>query len=474
MTGLEVPFRWTAHEAVHRLRAGEVSAEEMVRAALERIARVDPLVNAIPTVCTERAMRRALDLQRRSLGERGMLAGLPIVVKDLNDVEGVRTTYGSPLFADHVPDGSDAMVETLERNGAIVIGKGNTPEFGHGANTFNEVFGKTRNPWNTAMTSGGSSGGSAVAVATGEAWLATGSDLGCSLRTPAAFCAVVGLRPSPGRVARSRVRLPFDDLWVQGPMGRNVADVALMLDAMAGHDPRDPLSFPAPAEPFVKSVAEPRAPSRVAYSHDLGGLTPVSSEVARICGAAALRFGEIGAGVEEAAPDLADAREIFRVLRASQLVGDLEPIAEANRDRVRREVLWNIDLGRKMVAGDLARAHRARGALYERAARFFETYDLLVTPAAIVAPFDVEIRALDEVEGVKLENYYEWYAIAYAITLTSLPAISIPCGFTAAGLPVGLQIVGPPRGEARVLAAAHLMEQVFGIASRLPIDPVPG
>ena len=468
-------FRLTAREAVRLLRRKEVSPVELVRAALARIEAVDGAVNAMPTLCAERALAHArrLESARPVVGrEHAWLGGLPIAVKDLNDVEGVRTTYGSPLFADHVPDGSDAMVRTLEANGAIVIGKSNTPEFGHGANTYNEVFGKTRNPWNTAMTCGGSSGGSAVAVATGEAWLATGSDLGCSLRTPAAFCSVVGLRPSPGRVARSRVRLPFDDLWVQGPLARNVGDVALMLDAMAGAHPEDPISLPEPREPFVTAVDRPTAPRRVGYSRDLGGLTPVAAEIAAVCEAAVARFAEIGAKVEERAPDLADARAIFKVLRAKQVVGDLAPIIDANRERVRKEVVWNMELGKKMTAGEIADAERRRGELYRRAAAFFGEFDLLVTPAAIVAPFDVEIRALDEVEGVKLDNYYEWYAISYAITLTSLPAIALPCGFTKAGLPVALQLVGPPRGEARLIAAARMMEEVFAIAPRLPIDPL--
>lgn len=468
-------YRLGAREAVGLLRSGDLSPVDLVEASLARIEATDAAVNAIPTRCAERALAHARRLEGRGPpGEGGAwLGGLPIVVKDLNDVEGVRTTYGSPLFADHVPDGSDAMVEMLEANGAIVVGKANTPEFGHGANTFNEVFGKTRNPWNTAMTCGGSSGGSAVAVATGQAWLATGSDLGCSLRTPAAFCSVVGLRPSPGRVARSRVRLPFDTLWVQGPMARNVGDVALMLDAMAGVHRDDPLSIPAPCASFLDAVDKPHAPRRVAYSPDLGGLTPVAREIAGICAGAVQRFAEIGAVVEEKCPDFSDARAIFRVLRANQFVGDLGPVVDAHRDRVRRDVIWNLDLGRKMTAEDVAAAERGRGRLHGRVAAFFKDYDLLVTPAAVVAPFDVGIRALDEIEGVKLENYYEWYAIAYAITLTSLPSISLPCGFTREGLPVGLQIVGPPRGEARLLGAARMMEEVFGIASRLPIDPRP-
>jgi amidase len=468
-------FRLTAREAVRLLAAKEVSPTELVRASLDRIAATDGAVNAIPSLCAERALAHARRIE--SGAQRGAgpawLGGLPIAVKDLNDVRGVRTTYGSPLFASNVPDGSDAMVETLEANGAIVIGKANAPEFGHGANTYNEVFGETRNPWNTAMTCGGSSGGSAVAVATGQAWLATGSDLGCSLRTPAAFCSVVGLRPSPGRVARSRVRLPFDNLWVQGPMARNVGDVALMLDAMAGVHPADPISFPAPAIPFESAIASAAAPRRVGYSRDLMGLTPVAREVAETCDRAVARLAGIGTVVEERCPDLREARDVFRVLRANQFVGDLAPIIDANRERVRKDVVWNMDLGKKATADAIGEAERRRGRLYARASAFFDEFDLLLTPAAIVPPFDVRIRALDEVEGVKLDNYYEWYAISYAITLTSLPALALPCGFTASGLPVALQLVGPPRGEARLLAFAHRMEEVFGIARRLPIDPAP-
>lgn len=467
--------RLTAREVVALLKAGEVTPLELVDAAEKRIGETDGELNALPTHCFERAReyaRELMDKEGVKGAEKSKLGGLPLVVKDLNDVAGVRTTYGSPLFADHIPDGSDAMVERLETNGGIVVAKANTPEFGHGANTFNEVFGKTRNPWNTAMTCGGSSGGSAVAVASGQAWLATGSDLGCSLRTPAAFCSVVGLRPSPGRVARSRIRLPFDNLWVQGPMARTVGDVALMLDAMTGEHPLDPISMPPPSRHFVDAVDHPVRPVRVAYSRDLGGLTPIASEVADVCEKAALHFEEIGADVVEACPDLKDARDIFQVLRANQFVGDLGKVLKANRDKVREEVIWNLEKGEKLSVADLAAAERARGQLYERTARFFEDHDLLITPATAVAPFDVDIKAIDEIDGHKFENYYDWYTISYAITATSLPALSLPCGFTDNGLPVGLQIVGPPRGEAAILSAATLMEQVFGISGKLPIDPV--
>ncbi len=466
----------TARAAVDLLRRREVSPLEMIDAAVTRIEVTDGALNALPTLCVDRARAHAERIVKAGSAAAdgpSWLGGLPIAVKDLNDVAGVKTTYGSPLFADHVPDRSDIMVDTLERNGAIVIAKANAPEFGHGATTFNEVFGKTRNPWNTAMTCGGSSGGSAVAVATGQTWLATGSDLGCSLRTPAAFCSVVGLRPSPGRVARGPTRLPYDNLWVQGPMARTVADTALMLDAMVGAHPADPISLAAPKEPFLQAVDDPTPPERVAYSADLNGLTPVEAEVAEVCAAAAQRFSELGAVVEEACPDLGDARDIFHVLRANQFVGDLAPIVEENRSQVKPEVVWNLEQGYKLTAESLAAAERSRGRLYARVAEFFETYDLLVTPATVVSPFDVDIRAIDEVAGHQFENYFDWYTIAYAITVTSLPALSLPCGFTGNGLPVGLQVVGPPRGEAPLLSAAELMEDVLGFAAQLPIDPRP-
>ena len=469
-------FRLSARAAVDLLRKGEVSPLEMVDAAAARIEATDGALNALPTPCIERARdhaRRIMAGGPAHPGNAAWLAGLPLAVKDLNDVAGVRTTYGSTLFSDHVPERSDVMVETLESNGAIVIGKSNTPEFGAGGNTFNDVFGQTRNPWNTALTCGGSSGGSAVALAVGQCWLATGNDLGCSLRTPAAFCSVVALRPSPGRVARAPTRLPYDTLWVQGPMARTVGDVALMLDAMVGEHPLDPISIAAPARPFVEAVDDPAPPRRVAYTPDLGGLVPVAREVAEICAAAGARFAELGATVEEACPDLDDTPAIFHALRANLLVGDLAPIVQAHRDRVKPEILWNLEQGLKLTTEALGEAERARGRLYARVAEFFQTYDLLVSPATSVVPFDIDSRAIDEVEGHKFDNYLDWFTIAYAITVTSLPAISVPCGFTGDGLPVALQLVGPPRGEARLLAAAALIERVFGIAGQLPIEPRP-
>ena len=462
-----------AREAVALLRAGEVSPVEMVDAAAARIAEVDESVNAMPTLCLDQAREQANSLTTPDDPGPGWLAGLPIAVKDLNEVAGVRTTFGSPVFADNVPTQDEISVAHLRRSGAVFLGKSNTPEFGAGANTFNEVFGKTRNPWNTALTCGGSSGGSAVALATGMAWLATGSDLGGSLRTPASFCSIVGMRPSPGRVAHGPSRNPFQMLAVDGPMGRTVGDVALMLDAEAGRHPRDPISLEMPATSFQAAVDAPRAPARIGFTRDLG-IGPVDPEVADICAAAAAKFTDAGTVVEESAPDCHDIIEIFQVLRAALFVGLRAPLLEQYRDLLKPEMVWNIEKGMAQSTGDVGKAWVAQGALYQRLIDWFEDYDLLALPTAIVPPFDVDRRYLDRLGDHVFDNYIDWVYVAYTATLTSRPAISVPCGFTASGLPVGLQLIGKPRGEAELLSFAAKLEEILALGKLTPMDPRSG
>ncbi len=466
--------RLTAEEAVRRLKAGEVSPLEMVDAAIARIEAVDGLLNAIPTRCFERAQEHARHLmaeERHIERPPAWLGGLPIAVKDLTPVGGVRTTYGSRIFAEHVPQRSDLLVDVLEANGAIVIGKSNTPEFGAGASTFNDVFGVTRNPWDPARSVAGSSGGSAAALASGQVWLATGSDLGGSLRTPASFNGVVGLRPSPGRVPRGPAEQPFETLSVEGPMARTATDAALLLDAMLARHPEDPLSLEVPAVPFAEAMGRVEGPRRVAFSADLG-ITPVHPAVRAVCEAAAAGLADAGVEVEDACPDFTDAPRCFQVLRAMSFLTELGPYLERHRALLKPEIVWNIERGLGLDPADVAWAERARARLYYRVVEFFRRYDLLLCPAAIVPPFDAEVRYVEEVEGRRFDNYVDWIAITYAITLTSCPAASVPVGLTVEGLPVGLQVVGPPRDEARVLGAARLLEDLAGLSERLPVDTI--
>jgi amidase len=464
----------TARDAVELLRKGEVTPVEMVDAAAERIAEVEPAVNALPTLAVERAREHAQRLMAAgapSDAPRGYLYGLPVAIKDLKDVAGVRSTKGSRIYANHIPERSDYLVTNIEANGGMIIAKSNTPEFGAGANTFNEVFGKTRNPWDTSKTCGGSSGGSAVALATGEVWLATGSDLGGSLRIPASFCSIVGMRPSPGRVPHGPKNMPFASLSVEGPMARTVGDLALFLDTQAGQVALDPLSIPAPSTSFIDAVDSPVAPKRVAYTPDLG-IAPVDPEVRAICEAAVKKFADFGATVEGATIDLHDAEEIFQTMRAAQYAAQFGKLLEQHRDLLKQDIVWNIEKGQALSSKDVNRAELARGALYNRTSAFFNDYDLLISPAVLVPAFDINQPYVTEAGGVKFDNYVSWLVMSFALTLTACPSISVPCGFTAAGLPVGLQITAPRASEAALLSAAALFEQAIDLKSGVPIDPI--
>jgi len=462
--------RATACAIVDKLKIGEITPLDLLDVLERRIAEVDGQVNALPTLCFDRARTRARSLMHKPPGNRGLLAGMPIPIKDLTNVEGVLTTQGSPIYRDNVPSRSDILVEHLEANGGVIYAKSNTPEFGAGANTFNDVFGATRNPWDLSRSAAGSSGGAAVALATGTAWLAHGTDMGGSLRSPASFCGVVGLRPSIGRVAHSPAFKIDRNLTVHGPMARNVEDLALLLDAMSGEHPADPLSLPALPSSFRSVLRSSKGPKRIAYSADLG-ITPVDSEVAAITRKAALRFAEAGAVVEEAHPDLREAHECFHVLRAFDFAITKAALLRSKRDQLKPEVIWNIEEGLKLSVEQLERAEAQRVAMTARMLEFLGTYDLLLTPATIVAPFPVENRYVAECAGTKFDNYVEWLAIVYAITLACCPALSLPCGFTASGLPVGLQMVAAPRGEAPLLAGAKMLEDILGLRGTTPIDP---
>lgn len=463
-------IKQSANALVAGLKKGDLTPHDLLDALETRIGEVNSAVNALPTLCFDRAHKHADALMKKPVSERGLLAGMPVPIKDLADVAGVRSTQGSLIFRDNVPDVSDILVSHLENEGGIVYAMSNTPEFGAGANTFNEVFGATRNPWNTSCSAAGSSGGAAVSLATGMAWLAHGSDMGGSLRNPASFNHVCGMRPSPGRVATTRAGKVDGNLGQEGPMARNVEDLALLFDAMCGEEPGDPVSKPRPATSFLDQARSGWKPKRVAYSRDLG-ISPVDPEVAQIVEAAARRFEDAGVVVEEAHPDLSEAKQCFHVLRALAFATGMKPLLENHRDKLKPEVIWNIEQGLALTADDLVRADHQRATMFQRTLSFFNEYDLLLCPATIVAPFPVENRYVEECDGHKFENYIEWLTIVSAVTTICSPALSIPAGFTGENLPVGIQIVGRSNCDGQVLAGGKLLEDILGLSNKVPIDP---
>jgi amidase len=455
------------------IRRRKVSPLEVVRALLARIEQVNPPLNAYCTVASEEALAaaRAATAQVTRRGARlGALHGVPVSIKDLTPTKGIRTTWGSKIYEHHVPEEDALIVQRLKTAGAIVVGKTNTPEFGAGANTTNAVFGATRNPWNRTLTCGGSTGGGAVALATGMAPLAQGSDLGGSLRIPAAFCGVVGFRTSPGLVPNWPTVTTWDTYSVVGPMARTVSDTALMLSAIAGPDPRSRVSYPVDPRAFPVAVRRPSVRGlRIAWSADLG-VTPVDDEVRRVASEATLVFRRLGARVDEAHPDLSGLADVVDVSRGVGMVARHAGRLEKWRHVMQPNLVKNIEQGLALRATDVARAEVTRTQLWERAAEFFDTYDLVVTPTAAVEPFAVETMYPPNINGVPMATYIQWVLLTYAFTILGVPAISIPCGFSRNGLPVGLQIAGRWRDETTVLRAAAAFEQAAAWADKTPSD----
>lgn len=460
----------SAVEMAAQIRAGRLSAREVMQAHLARIEAVNPRVNAIVTLHAEQAMAAALaadEAQARG-APLGPLHGLPVLHKDLIMTRGMRTTYGSKVHEDHVPTRSALLVERQQAAGAISIGKTNTPEFGAGSQTFNAVFGATRNPYDLTKTCGGSSGGSAVALATGMAPLADGTDMGGSLRCPANYCNVVGMRPSVGRVPDFPSQNGWSSLSVHGPMARSVADLALHLSVMAGHDARDPMAISQDGSQFRAPLEADLRGKRIAWSMDMGGL-PVDPRVSKVLDAQRSTFEDLGCIVEQDCPDFRDAHDIFMTLRAYAFELHYGAIMDRHPGVLKDTIVWNIEAGRKLSASQLARAEKLRTALFMRMHRFMEKYDFLITPVNQVPPFDIDQPYVEEIAGVKMDSYIDWMRSCYYISATTHPAMSVPAGFTAEGLPVGLQIVGRHQGEMALLQVGHALEGACGAGGRRPV-----
>lgn len=464
-------YRKDASELRILLNTGEVSAVEVMTSFLSRIDATNPSINAICTLIPREealAIAKNADNQRLQGKELGPLHGLPMACKDLASTKGVRATMGSVVFAKNIPDHDSIFVERLRAAGALIIGKTNTPEFGAGSNTFNEVFGATKNPYNLKKTVGGSSGGAAAALSTRMLPLADGSDMGGSLRNPAAFCNVVGFRPSMGRVPMLSNSLTWQSrLAVEGPMARNVDDLGLLFSVMAGPDPRDPLSITESAVQFANIQSRDFSGTRIAWSPDLGFLN-VAKEVRGVCSEFLPVFSELGCEIEHACPDMHEAMTVFRTLRASYYAATYGSLLSEHESVMKSTLVENTKTGLRLTTHDLYQADQSRNDVYQRVVKFFRQYDFLVLPTTQVVPFDYDKEWVTEIEGTPMQDYLEWMSICCVITICDLPAISIPCGFTRQGLPLGIQIVGKPRGDLAVLQLAKSIEALRPFTNQLP------
>jgi amidase len=453
----------TARQMLAALSSREISCSELMDLHLTRIADRNPELNAIVSLDEERARDGASEADRTPYDERGPLHGLPWAFKDTHDVAGWLTTYGSPLLADNVPDRDELVVERIRRAGAVPIGKTNVPEFAAGSHTFNTIFGTTRNPVDPTRSAGGSSGGAACALASGMVPLAEGSDMGGSLRNPASFCGVYGLRPSRGRVPAWPSDNQWEALGISGPMARNVDDLALLLSVLAGPDPRVPLALGDPGETFTPPVMGSLRGLRVAVSTDLGGLIEVDAEVVAVVETTAASLAAAGARVEAAEPDLALGEDTFRTLRAWTFQAGFRDLLAEHPDEFKPSLADNIRAGEGLGGADVARAYQQLTALGETARVFFESYDVLLLPTSQVPPFPADQEYPADINGKPMATYLDWMRSAYLVTVTGCPAISVPARRTGDGLPVGVQLVATHGADRRLLDIAAAVE-ALGLA----------
>ena len=460
-------FNSSAVDLVARLRKKDISARDVMAAHLARIEQVNPRVNAIVTLVADRAMAdaaRADDAMARR-EPTGVLHGLPVAHKDLVDTAGIRTTRGSPFYRDRVPDRDAPIVTRMRAAGAITLGKTNTPEFGSGSQTFNTVFGATRNPYDLSKTCGGSSGGAAVALASGMVPIADGSDTGGSLRNPAAFCNIVGFRPSPGRVP------PDSSTWsplsVSGPMARSVADLALFLSAIAGPDSQTPLSIAEDPARFRAPLARSFKGTRVAWWNGLGGI-PFEPEIRGVVESCRTVFADLGCVIEQAEPDFTGVDEAFPTLRFTQNHAQYAPLIRQNPEWVKDTIKFEVAQAERFTGADIGRAMARQARMFDQSREFFARYEYFLLPVTQVAPFDVNVPYPTQIAGTPMSSYIDWMRSCWYITFMSNPAASVPAGFTSTGLPVGLQIVGRHRADWSVLQLAHAFEQATGHGRRRP------
>lgn len=463
-------WSWSALDIRDAVRCKAVSATEVVKAHLDRIDAINPQINAIVTLVPERALAQAHAIDAAiSRGETlGPLAGVPVAYKDLTLTQGIRTTFGSKLFADFIPTRDAEIVTRMKAAGAVTLGKTNTPEWGAGSQTFNDIFGITRNPYDRSKTAGGSSGGAAAALAARLVPLSDGSDMGGSLRNPASFCNIVGFRTTPGRVPIVPSENPQDPLPIAGPMARTVDDCALLLSVISGAHEQAPLSKLI-AQSFEPPIKAGVGPAKIAFSADFSGQIPVAAAVINCIDHTRSVFTELGCQVIDYCPDLSGANDTFQTLRASSFARRHGEGVQRNPGDYKQTIVWNVEAGLALTATDVQHALQQQAVLIERFRVFFEYYDFLVTPVVQVLPFDAALEYVTEIEGQPMQTYIQWMQSCSIFSLTGLPALSLPAGFTPLGLPVGLQIIGKPQADLAVLQLAKAFETLNPIWQRAPV-----
>lgn len=461
-------WKKNASEIIQLLEKKEISPLEVLDSSLSRIEIVNPDINAIVTLIEDAAKKSLIN--KESLNIKTKLKSMPVFIKDMNDVKNVRTTYGSKLFINHLPQNSDIIVKTIEKNGGIILGKTNIPEFAAGSHTYNSLFGLTKNPWNTSLSAGGSSGGSAAALASGMAWFASGSDLGGSLRNPASWCGVVGLRPTPGLIPHGPSKFPFFNLSVDGPMARNVEDLSIFLDAMATYNNKDPLSFYNGLTSYNKSLSKCLDDKYlIGFTEDFG-LFPCDPEIRNMVKNTLKLVESLGHEVSNTFPDMNNSEYAFQTIRAYMFYASYKSLLKKDKNLIKSEVIWNIEKGMTLTVDDLIKAEKIRANIYKNTMQFFDKYDFLIVPSSIVPPFDAEQEWVKKVEGKIFDNYVSWLMIAACVSLTGCPSLAMPTSFSKKNAPIGVQIIAAPNQEKKLINFSKSIEDNINISDIIPIN----
>ena len=466
---IEIKNIWKkkAVEVLELIEKKEISALEVLTSNMDRIKKVNPEINALVTIDDEKA--ESLIVRNQS-NTTTILKNMPVLIKDISDVKNMKTTYGSRLYQNNIPKKSDIIVTNIENSGGIILGKTNVPEFAAGSHTYNQLFGLTKNPWNTNLSAGGSSGGSAAALATGMAWFATGTDLGGSLRNPASWCGITGLRPTPGLVPHGPSKFPFFSLNVNGPMARNVEDLCIFLDAMVNYNNRDPLAFKKENISYYADLKTSKNEKYlIGYTDDFG-IYPCDKEVRDMMSNTIRLVESLGHNVSQDFPDMSEAEDTFQTIRAFMFYSLYGSLLKSDKKLIKEEVIWNINKGRELQLDQLVRAEISRAKIYNNAMNFFDKFDFLIVPSSVVTPFAAQEKWVKKVEGVIFNNYVSWLMIAASISLTGCPSLALATSISKNGAPFGIQIVAAPHEEKKLLRFANILEENVNISDIIPIN----